>query len=306
MEKNKIIILGCGYIGTNVANYIAEKYDDNVYVLGIYNEYRDYLNNKVKFIEKYIEQICENDKDLFENAIVIDAVGNINATNDSRSSSTLFLKNCTNKVELIKMLSALKIKKYVFLSSGGTVYNDSQNKHLEEEFVNPQNVYALEKVIIENYLKINSIEDDSFEYLILRLSNPYGGIVSKNKRQGIVDVAINKILSDETIELYGDLKNVRDYIYIDNLSEYIYKISISQFKNDVFNIGSGTGTSIEEVLNIIQKVYNKKINIENKKIKTLNIFTNILDVTKINTSISSIKMLSLEEGILTDYNRRIK
>ena len=290
---NKIIILGCGYIGTNLANFIVENYDEDVYVLGIYNEYNEYLNSKVKFVEKYIEQICEDDEDLFKNAIVIDAVGNINATSDSKSSSTLFLQNCSNKVELIKILSFLKIKKYIFLSSGGTVYNDSEIPHKEDEFVNPTNIYALEKVIIENYLKINSLEDSNFEYLILRLSNPYGGIVSRNKRQGIIDVAINKIKNDEILDFYGDLDNVRDYIHINNVSEYIYKLGILNIKNDILNIGSGIGISIKEIFHKIETIYNKKIIINNKKINTINIKCNILDMSK-TTSIVKLKKIYLQ------------
>ena len=294
---NKIIILGCGYIGTNLANFIVENYDEDVYVLGIYNEYNEYLNSKVKFVEKYIEQICEDDEDLFKNAIVIDAVGNINATSDSKSSSTLFLQNCSNKVELIKILSFLKIKKYIFLSSGGTVYNDSEIPHKEDEFVNPTNIYALEKVIIENYLKINSLEDSNFEYLILRLSNPYGGIVSRNKRQGIIDVAINKIKNDEILDFYGDLDNVRDYIHINNVSEYIYKLGILNIKNDILNIGSGIGISIKEIFHKIETIYNKKIIINNKKINTINIKCNILDMSKTTSIVKLKKIYTIENSI---------
>lgn len=302
---NKIIILGCGYIGTNLANFIVENYNEDVYVLGIYNEYNEYLNSKVKFVEKYIEQICEDDEDLFKNAIVIDAVGNINATSDSKSSSTLFLQNCSNKVELIKMLSFLKIKKYIFLSSGGTVYNDSETPHKEDEFVNPTNIYALEKVIIENYLKINSLEDSTFEYLILRLSNPYGGIVLKNKKQGIIDVAINKIKNNESLDFYGKLDNVRDYIYIENLSEYIYKISKSENKNTIFNIGSGIGNTINDVIIIIERKFNRKIDLKKSENKTINIKSNILNVDKINSCINVENVYSLEEGIIKQISEEV-
>lgn len=49
----KILVTGVnGYIGANLANYIVENYEENVYVIGIYNEYNEYLNPKVTFIEK--------------------------------------------------------------------------------------------------------------------------------------------------------------------------------------------------------------------------------------------------------------
>jgi UDP-glucose 4-epimerase len=294
---NKIIILGCGYIGTNLANYIYLHFKEEVYVLGIENEYNDYLNSNIKFLSKRIEQININDKELFENAIVIDAVGNLNATNSTINSTSLFLTNCANKVELVNMLNSLKIKKYIFLSSGGTVYNDSNEPHNEDENLNPQSIYALEKEIVEKYLKIANLENPKFNYLVLRLSNPYGGITSKFKKQGIIDVAISKISKNEELEFYGDLKNVRDYIYIDNLSEYIYKIAVSEARNDIFNIGTGIGYSVENLFKIIEKVYSKNVILKYEKIDTVNIKCNILNIDKIKSYVKLQKSYSLEEGI---------
>lgn len=294
---NKIIILGCGYIGTNLANYIAENFNDDIYVLGIENEYTDYLNKKVNFIEKRIEQITIEDTEFFKDSIIIDAVGSINATNDLKKSSTLFLQNCSNKIELIKVILQFEIKKYVFLSSGGTIYNDSEIPHMEDEKLEPKNIYALEKVTIENYIKIANIESDNFSYLILRLSNPYGGIVSKNKKQGIIDVTIEKIKKNEPLEFYGDLKNIRDYIYIDEMCEYIYKISISNSKNEVFNIGLGKGTSIENIFNIIEKICNKKIKLNINNPKTINIKANVLNINKIKNIVKIKNETTIENNI---------
>ncbi len=298
----KIIILGCGYIGTNVANYIANNYEANVYVLGIENEYKDYLNEKVTFISKMIEQISIDDYEIFNGAIVIDAVGNINATNDSKNSTTVFLNNCNNKINLIQKLNSLKIKKYIFLSSGGTVYDDSDIPHKEEEKLNPKNIYALEKVIIEDYLKIYGIENNDFAYLILRLSNPYGGIISKNKKQGIIDVTISKTINNETLEFYGELNNIRDYIYINDVAYYIYNLSISKEKNDIYNIASGEGTSIKEIFSIIEQVCGKKIKMVNKQINTINIKANVLDVEKLNKLIKNDNSIAIKEGIKRCFN----
>jgi UDP-glucose 4-epimerase len=300
---SKIIIFGCGYIGTNLANYISTNSLNEVYILGIENEYNNYLNKNIKFVSKMIEEINLKDSDFLKDSIVIDATGSTDATSNSESSSTLFLQNCSNKIELIEKLSHFKIKKYIFLSSGGTVYKDAINKHKEDEPVEPKNIYALEKVIIENYLKINNFENNTCDYLILRLSNPYGGIISKNKRQGIIDVAIYKLKNDEKLELFGNINNVRDYIYIDNLVEYIYKISISEQKNEIFNIGSGEGYSLKEIFELIEKVFNKKLKIITKDLKTVNIKDNTLDISKINKIVKLSKKISVEEGIEKIKNR---
>ncbi len=294
---NKIIVLGCGYIGTNLSNYIVNNFDAQVTVVGIENEYTEYLNKNVKFLPKRIEQINSEDQDMFKDAIIIDAVGNINATDDIKKSSMIFIQNCTNKIELINKFSTFKTKKYIFLSSGGTVYNDSSLPHKEDEKLDPSSIYALEKVIIENYLKILHQEIEGFNYLILRLSNPYGGITSKYKRQGIVDVAISKILNNEELDLYGKLENVRDYIYIDDISKIIYNLGVSKYKNDIFNIGSGIGISLKELFNIIEKEFDKKINYKLKPINTINIKSNVLDMSKTRKAINIYNLNSIDEGI---------
>ncbi len=293
----KFIILGCGYLGTNFANYIVNNSDSQVYVLGIENEYNNYLDNRITFISKTIEQINNEDFELFKDAIVIDAVGNINATHDSMNSKTVFLDNCAGKVNLVYQLNSLQIKKYIFLSSGGTVYNDSENAHVETDGVNPKSIYALEKIIIEDYLSIFGSENDSFSYLILRLSNPYGGVISSTKKQGIIDVAISKIRNNEPMEFYGELSNVRDYIHVDDVAYYLYHLSISDRKNDIYNVGSGEGVSIEELFNIIEEVAGKRIELVNNSINTVNIKTNILNIEKLKSVVKNENVISIKEGI---------
>ena len=80
-------------------------------------------------------------------------MGNLNATNNAKSAYVLALQNCESKITMINKLIEFGIEKYIFISSGGTVYFDSSQKHVEDEPLNPQNIYALEKNIIENYLK---------------------------------------------------------------------------------------------------------------------------------------------------------
>ena len=298
---NKFIILGCGYLGTNFANYIAKSIKNKVFVLGIENEYTDYLDKNITFVSKMIEQISSNDSDMFRDSIVIDAVGNINATADSKQSTAVFLNNCAGKVNLIQKLYNFSIKKYVFLSSGGTVYDDSDKPHKEEEKLNPKSVYALEKTIVENYLKIYNLENNKFNYLILRLANPYGGITSKTKKQGIIDVAKTKLLKNEELEIFGELSNVRDYIYIENLCEYIYRLAIGNYENEIFNVGTGIGNSIYEIFKCIEEIYGCKLDFKkNNTIKATNINTNILDVSKLKNSIKIRKIYTVYEGIYKD------
>lgn len=293
----KFIILGCGYLGTNIANYISEKDAEEVYVMGIENEYNDYLNSNVIFISRRIEEIDEEDAVLFSNSIVIDAVGNTNAADSVKSSSTLFLHNCMAKIEMLSLIQRFNIKKYIFLSSGGTVYDDSNKLHKEDESISPKSLYALEKMIEENYLNIQGIEANVLPYLVLRLSNPYGGVVSKHKKQGIIDVVINKLINDEEIELFGKLTNTRDYIYIDDVAEAIYRLAISNFTNSIYNVGTGVGTTLRELFDVIENTFNKKIKLIEREGTTFNINSNVLDITKMLNDIDFMPETTIADGI---------
>ena len=304
---NKFVILGCGYIGTNFANYIVRENKNNkVYVLGIKNEYTDYLDEKITFISKKIEQIDEKDLEMFKDSLVVDCVDNINATNSAQESGSLFLKNCSTKVQLIQLLNTFNIKKYIFLSSGGTVYGDSNKPHEETENHEPTNVYALGKVIQENYLNIFHIENNNFNYLIFRLSNPYGGYISKSKKQGIIDIAINKCVNNEELEFYGDIENVRDFIYIEDVAKYMYKLAISEANNSIYNIGSGIGTSMKDLFEMIEKLSQKKIKLKTIESSTVNIKSNILSMKKTQGIVGDIEKTTLEEGIQRIIASRLK
>ncbi len=294
---SKIVILGCGYIGLNLANYIVNTGFDHVTVYGSDNYYSEMLDNKIEFMSKRIEQINCADKEIFENSIVIDCTGSTNATNSVSDSSALMLENCSTKVQLIKKINSLNIAKYVFLSSGGTIYVDSQEKHKENEMTYPNNIYALEKIFIENFLRMYGIENDKFNYQVLRVANPYGGVVSPRKKQGIIDVAINKLNNDEELQMYGDLNNVRDYIYIDDFSNMVNQLIHLNDHNETYNVGSGIGYSLKYVITLLENKFGKEIPFAYKKLNVMDIKCNILDMSKTLSKIQIENLIDLNEGI---------
>ncbi len=295
---NKIIILGCGYLGANLANYISKYYDEYVYVVGHKNGYYEYLNENVSFVNLPTQDINEKFKDIFENSICVDATGTTNATSSLETSEMLCLKNCAQKLNLIHMLRKLNIKEYVYLSSGGIVYGDSENRHREDEKIDPLNIYGMEKMFLEQFLKVNYIENHEFNYLILRVANPYGGVVLPNKKQGIIDVTIHKLLDGDPIDFYGDIDNVRDYIYIDDFSEAVYKLLLMGKMNDIYNVGTGIGYSIREVFTLIEKIYQKDIKLRIcHSNKTVNIRNSVLNIEKLKRDTQFSPKISLEDGI---------
>lgn len=154
------------------------------------------------------------------------------------------------------------------------------------------------KVYFENLLRIKMMECSTFSYITLRISNPYGGDQDITRKQGIIPILINKAYSEETLELWVNRSTTRDFIHIDDLLEatnqIIHKCNVS---GDELNVGSGRGTSLDTLIQLVEESVGKKIEIVNKSAVTTVINSNILDITKVKEMVGFTPKISILEGI---------
>ena len=85
----------------------------------------------------------------------------------------------------------------------------------------------------------------------------------------------------------------------------IYEFAFLQITNDIYNVGTGKGYTIKEVLQKIEDIYQTKINVTSDSIKTINIRSNILDIDKMKRILKFQPTIGLEEGIATIKKQRI-
>jgi UDP-glucose 4-epimerase len=90
----------------------------------------------------------------------------------------------------------------------------------------------------------------------LRYSNVYGSRQNPNSESGVISIFINQILNNKPLTIYGDGKNTRDFIYI---KDVVKANILSLNKEGIFNIGTGKETSINELVEIFEKITNKKV-----------------------------------------------
>ena len=150
-------------------------------------------------------------------------------------------------LRLIDSCSAADVKRMVFLSSGGTVYGPSREERLsEDDPTNPISAYGINKLAVEKYLGLYRHLHD-LNATVLRVANPYGPF-QRRMAQGVVGAALYKVLVGKPIEIWGDGSVVRDYLHIDDVVAAILLAANHRGSNSVFNIGSGEGRSIKEVV----------------------------------------------------------
>ncbi|ALP62203.1 NAD-dependent epimerase/dehydratase family protein [Paraburkholderia caribensis] len=162
--------------------------------------------------------------------------------------------NLVGTIRLVQKMKKHQVKRIVYLSSGGTVYGDPSRLPVSEDHpLDPLCSYGIVKVAVEKYLNMYSVLE-GLTATVLRVSNPYGGMARRtNDLQGVIPIFLRKMVAGKSIEIWGDGSTVRDYIYIDDLIDAMV-CALEAQGSAVYNIGSGVGHSLNEVLAILSEV----------------------------------------------------
>lgn len=205
--------------------------------------------------------------------------------------------NLVSAIRLLELSRQHGIRRIVFISSGGTVYGKPQTIPISETHAtNPLNSYGITKLTIEKYLSL-------FSYLyglrtiVLRLSNPFGPLQRTVNTQGAVAVFFGHALRGEPIEVWGDGSVIRDYIYISDVIRALIIALTYEGKESVFNLGSGVGVSISELVSAISKVIGREIEVKYTASRVLDVPTNVLDISRIQHEFCWKPEISLMAGL---------
>jgi len=258
LMKKVLILGGFGFIRTNLTEELINRGEYEIYIFEAINaiiQNPDLLKKTKVYYDDFHN--IEDFEVIFKEQLIDTVIHLINTNNPSSSNTNIIFdikSNLINTINLLNIMLKYNCKNIVFLSSGGTIYGVSKerNNKKEADLKNPISSYGIVKLTIEKYLHLyNNLY--GLNYLILRPSNPYGEY-HYSQKQGIINVILKKVLNKETVEIWGDGSVVRDFIYVKDLVKIIVELIENKIKNDIFNIGSGKGYSINDIIEIIQKV----------------------------------------------------
>jgi UDP-glucose 4-epimerase len=136
------------------------------------------------------------------------------------------------------------------------------------------------------------------DYTVLRLSDPFGPRQEPNRGQGVIATWCSKIYRNEPVEIWGDGRVVRDYLYIDDAVHAI-NLAISTYSDiKVFNVGSGKGYSLLNLHALIQKQLGKSVDIVFREMQKVDVPINVLDITLITQRLGWAPKVDMEDGVL--------
>ena len=259
----KILITGgAGFIGSHLVEKLLIKNNEILIIDNLMTGKKENLSfegNYELFIddlgsEKSLNKITEFNPDvcfhLAAQASVVVSVSN---------PSLDFDHNILQPILLLKTLLKTDCKKFVFSSSGGTIFGEPVNVPTSEEDYagEPQSPYGVAKKRLNELIQIIT-KDTNMSYSILNFSNVFGPRQDPHGEAGVISIFSNKFLSNQQPIIYGDGNQTRDYVYVLDVVEAMILSSRSE-DNLFLNIGTGVETSVNQLVEIMKDKFNSDI-----------------------------------------------
>lgn len=295
-----LVIGGCGFIGSHVVDRMLAR-GLRVRVLDRRPEaFRPPLDGV-----EYVPGDLADGSQLYEVLNGMDAVVHLASTTVPSTSNLDPIAdingNLVATVRLLHIMRETGPRKLVYLSSGGTVYGVPKNDQVTEDHpLHPISSYGIVKVAIENYLHMEN-QLHGLQYMTLRASNPYGPRQGHAGIQGIIGTHLWRIAGNEPIEIWGDGSVVRDFIHVTDLAELCTQ-AVESNAVGCFNAGSGSGTSITEIVEHVRKAVAREVEIIYKPGRSYDVPRIVLDINKAKKELNWAPRIALPEGIADTWN----
>jgi UDP-glucose 4-epimerase len=259
----KVLVTGgAGFIGSHVADLFLAKDWEVTIVDDLSSGKRENVPAAARFHE-----IGVNSPDLVRLVTEqnFDVIAHLAAQMDVRKSVADPLADATvNIVGTLNLMEALRAAeagaRVVFTSTGGVLYGDFNTPPNHETYAkDPESPYAIAKLSVEYYLAYYG-RVHNMDSAALRFGNVYGPRQDPHGEAGVVAIFCGRILSNRPLTIFGDGRQTRDYVYVGDVARAVYLAATEplppkgRLDARAFNIGTGAGTSVIEIAELLQEV----------------------------------------------------
>lgn len=312
MKKNNILVTGAaGFIGFHMCNHLFKKknYDivavdnfDPYYDTKLKNNRKDNLNKKIKFINLDLKNLRSLEL-LFKKynfRTVVHLAAQPGVRYSIENPRAYFENNLSVFFNLIDLSKKFKINHFIYASSS-SVYGNLKKFPLKEfyETNNPISFYATTKkcneMIAESYSKNFNLKCTG-----LRFFTVYGPF-------GRPDMSlfkfVNSIFKKQKVEIFNNGNHVRDFTYIDDVTNAVYKILIkknNKKKHVIYNIAGGKPKTLDNYIHQIENILGKKLKRKNTNLQKGDVLKTHADITKLIKDFNFQPKVGLKQG-LTKY-----
>lgn len=289
----KILITGgAGFIGSHLAKALINKGNE---IIIVDNLIRGKLKNlediedEIKFLNDSINNF-EILKEIISKVDIVFHLAAVSRVMPSIENPELCFKTNVQGTEIISRLCSIYTKKLIFASSR-EVYGTAEYISVDEKHpLHAENPYGASKISCEKMIEAYS-KCYGLKYAILRLANVYG--VRDFER--VIPIFIEKASKNNDLIVYGGVQ-ILDFVYINDVVEAFIK-TLEGNGNIVVNIGSGNGTNVIDLAEIIKKITGSESKVIIKKKRKGEVEKFIANIEKAEKILNWKPKTTLEDGL---------
>lgn len=255
----KVLVTGgAGFIGSHIVDKLLDRGDQVVVVDNLSTGHEEYLRSEVRFYrldiqeEKLMDVIRDERPDAVIHQAAQSAVpGSIeDPVRDARI-------NIMGTLRVLEGCRRYGVEKVVYASSAA-VYGNPEYLPIDEKHpVMPLSPYGVSKYAPEHYLHVYH-QLYGLKYTVFRYANVYGIRQVPRGEGAVISIFIDKLIKGENLTVFGDGEQTRDYIYVEDIAE-ANLAALEKGDGEILNIGTGTSTSLNELIRILEKVTGQSI-----------------------------------------------
>ncbi|MBT3690442.1 NAD-dependent epimerase/dehydratase family protein [bacterium] len=298
----KILVTGgAGFIGSHLVDKLIAKKHKVIVIDNLTTGYQKFVNPKAKFIKidtrsKKLLEVFKKERPQVVFHLAAQKSVPFSLKNPALDADI----NINGSLNVIDASLSVKVKKFIFISTGGAIYGETKDLPTPETAKEkPDSPYGNAKLTIDNYFKNYYLPVRKLNYVSLRLANVYGPRQDPYGEAGVIAIFISNLLNNKQSYINGTGKQTRDFIYVDDVVNACIK-SISKGKG-IYNIGTSKEISISKLYSNISKLINEK-KVKYKKAIPGEVIRSVLKCQKAKRELNWKSQVTLEQGIKKTIN----
>lgn len=302
----KVLVTGgAGFIGSHVTRQLINNGHEVVVYDNLSRGLKKIIDPRATFVQGSISQKQKLINALESVAVVIHMAAFIIVPESVEKPDLYWENNVVGTKILLEAMREIKVKKIIF-SSSATVYGDPKKLPLTEDssVQEAKNPYGRTKIEMEKLIRIEH-ETNNLNAILLRYFNPYGPNELHDPETHAIPNFIKSALDKKPIPLYWKGDQVRDFIYVEDLANaHVASMDLDGFQ--VFNVGTGKGTRVIDVVEKIFDLIGYKVPIDDLGARTGDVGSLYTSAKKIEEDLGWKANVTLEEGLskTVDFFRR--
>ena len=301
MSKMKSLVTGgAGFIGSHLVGSLLKENHEVLVVDNLITGRKENLDDldSLVFIEKEIgseEALSEIKKFNPDYCFHLAAQSSVTVSVDNPILDEEY--NITQPLQLIGAIKNTDCSRFIFSSSGGTIYGNPKNTPTKEDDFGsePASPYGSSKKRL-NMLIEESFQGTEIKYSILNLANVYGPRQDPHGEAGVVSIFTRQMIDGVSPTVYGTGKQTRDFVFVGDVISAIHRC-LSSEQNHNLNIGSGVETSVLELVSLIEELTGNKYEINYKEAREGELLRSVLDSSLAEETIGWHSETPISEGI---------